>query len=283
MPIYQSILADKFVGAIASSSPGTGWSVVPDLQTLINNARSANLPLFLRAGTYPSTQISISSSNGGGNPLVLSGVPGKTTIQLSGSAQYLLSINYVNNVKISNIAFDGNNIALTDPAITAGLINVSAAKSFVINDCTVINSKLAGVSCYLLSEGTIFNTSIRNCNIGVFCYDATILIDKNNVEFCRNNGIVIFAGGDKSIFNGSVISRNGVHDIANEAGGSGEYGNGVVVYLANGVKVNENTIYKCTFSAVRVNGANDCIVSANYCADLGSVPCGSKRRDPVPT
>jgi hypothetical protein len=89
MSIYQSMLPDRIVGASASSSPGTGWISVTNLSVLLTNARTANLPLFLLAGAYPSLQLDITTATGGGNPLTLNGVAGAVTIQLSGSAPYL--------------------------------------------------------------------------------------------------------------------------------------------------------------------------------------------------
>jgi hypothetical protein len=112
---YQKILDDRIIGINASTSPGTGWTTVADFPTMVTNARTQKLPLYLRPGTYPSLQIDVVTSTGSGNPLTLTAEVGTATIQLSGSAPYLFKANGVNNIDISNIIFDGNNIALTDP------------------------------------------------------------------------------------------------------------------------------------------------------------------------
>lgn len=62
----------RTAGAVASTSPGTGWTTVANVQTLINNARAANLPLHLKPGTYTTNKVDVLTSNGGGNPLISS-------------------------------------------------------------------------------------------------------------------------------------------------------------------------------------------------------------------
>jgi uncharacterized secreted repeat protein (TIGR03808 family) len=265
MNFYQTALPDRIVGTYASSSPGSGWTSVGSFPTLVGNAQAANLPLFLLPGTYPSSQIDVAS----GNPLTIGGVLGQVTIQLSGSAPYLFNVNGVNNVVIENIVFDGNNIALTDTSATAGLIKFqgSGINKFLIQDCVIYNTTQAAISCFSNCSGEILRNTIYNCDRGVFCQDAGVNIERNNVGYCNNNGIMLWTS--KQVGNTSIIINNYIHNISSSAGGTGQYGNGINIYRATGVRVADNNIYNCAYSAIRINAGGDSVVSGNYCATSG--------------
>ena len=265
MPVYQYNQPDRLVGQFATSSPGTGWTVVASLATLVTNARTANLPLFLLPGTYPSLQIAVSSGTGGGNPLVICGVPGATIIQLSGADANLLAINDVNNVVINDIAFDGGYQSITDPSNAASLVNVSGAavRNLVLNRCSVYNSTKCGISFHSDASGVVSNSTIFGCDIGIFSIDASVKVDSNVVAYCTNNGIAVWTSAQAGNF--STISNNTVRSIDAQAGGTGQNGNGISVYRAGGVKILNNTVSECHYSAIRLNGASDGQVIGNYC------------------
>lgn len=267
MNFYQTMLPDRIVGAYASSSPGSGWTSVSSFPTLIANAQAANLPLFLRPGTYPSSQIDISA----GNPLTVSGVLGQVTIQLNGSAPYLLKVNGVNNVVLENIVFDGNNIALTDTSLTAGLIAFQGPgiSKFLIQDCVISNTTQSAISCFANCAGDILRNTIFSCDRGIFCQDSGVNIERNDIGYCHNNGLLLWTS--TQVGNNSIIINNYIHDISNSSGGSGQFGNGINVYRAIGVRVADNNIYNCSYSAIRMNAAGDSVVSGNYCASSGEL------------
>ena len=259
MAVFQKVLDDKIVGASATTAP-TGFTSVVDFPTLVQNARTANLPLFLRPGIYPSLAIDVLTSNGGGNPLYLTAGSQTATIQLNGTVGHLLKVDSVPNVILENIVFDGNGLTPTD---NAGLLffNNAGAANFEVRNCTIKNTKVAGIYSYLAS-GTIKNSTITSCDSAVTGSDSVLRIENNTISSCSNNGIFIQTSTVTG--NGSWINRNKINSIDNVLGGTGPYGNGILVFRAGNVKIAENHINTTKYSGIRLNGAGNCHVANNY-------------------
>ena len=60
-----------------------------------------------------------------------------------------------------------------------------------------------------------------------------------------------------------MVSGNRVARIGAASGGTGQWGNGINVYRAHGVKVADNHVSDCAFSAIRCNGATNATVTGN--------------------
>ena len=60
-------------------------------------------------------------------------------------------------------------------------------------------------------------------------------------------------------------------NVANRAGGSGQYGNGINIFRAANVIVRGNRISNCAFSAIRGNAASNLHLEANSITDAGEV------------
>lgn len=258
---------DSVIAIEAAGSPGTGWTSAPDLQSVIDIARSAELPLFLRAGTFVSSKIDITTSTGSGNSLYMWAVPGTVTIQLSQDDDYLIGIDSVGQVRLSGITFDGaghNLTASTNP----GLIRIEGwdAADFQISDCRVSNSTKNGISVLSVGSGTIANNRIEVCDTAIVSLDSVTQIEDNTINWMNNNGIMVWTSTLTG--NGTVIKNNSIQGIENDDGGSGQYGNGINVYRAGNVKVLSNSIYSTKFSAIRLNAASNGQVSNNYCWSL---------------
>lgn len=268
---YLKVLDDKVVGLRSTAAPGRGWAAVADVPALIDQARGRNLPLHLRPGVYPSPPIDITAANGAGNPLTLTAQVGTVTIQLNTIAPYLIRNTGVDNVEITNIAFDGNNLTLTDPAPTAALVHFIGAgiRSFTMRHCDVRNSTAAGIACESGASGTIGENRIHACDSGVFSIDCLVRIERNWIADCRNNGIQVWTS--RLAANGSHIIHNYIDRISSTHAGTGQFGNGVVVFRAYDVKVTENNIYNCSYSAIRLNAAGNAQVIGNYCHNLREV------------
>ena len=265
MNFYQALLADRVVGAVAGA-PGRGWSQVPSLAAMIATAQAAGLPLVLLPGTYPSPQIDIAAT---GNPLTIGAEAGSVIIKLQTSAPYLLGVSGTGRVTLRGLVFDGAHLALTDRSATAALLKFEGAglEHFVIERCTIRNSSKAGVACLEGAAGEITGNHFSHCNMGIFCIDAHVHIERNDIGPCDNNGVLIWtnAPGESR----STVCYNTIHEIASKAGGTGQNGNGINVYRASSVQICNNHIGFCTYSAIRVNAASDCNVSGNYCAHSG--------------
>ena len=81
------------------------------------------------------------------------------------------------------------------------------------------------------------------------------------VADCANNGIVVVRSAQEE--DGSSIEASRITAIGNASGGTGQYGNGILVFRAGGVRVTDNRIDGCAFSAIRVNGGNRARIVAN--------------------
>lgn len=265
MAFYQKTLDDRIVGAVAGSSPGTGWTPVANFPTMVTNARTANRLLYLLPGTYHSTQIDLTTSTGGGNPLTITAELGTVTIQLSGSAPYLLKSLNVDSISISNISFDGNNISLNEPVTFPGLIRFSGSGigRFIISGCNVFNTPNTGISCDGSVTGKIIDNHINNCGNGIVSLDSLVNVERNRVTYCHDNGVQIWTSSING--NNSVVSDNYITNINNLSGGTGQYGNGIVVYKANCVKILNNVIGTTNFSSIRLNQGSNCQVIGNFC------------------
>lgn len=270
MALYQKTLDTTVVAVEAASSPGTGWTAAASLQAVLNAARSARLPLFLKAGTYVTGALDVTTTTGGGNPLELVAEPGTVTIRLSGSGSHLLNVVGVYSVSIRGINFDGNNHALTG-AGTQGLVRFdgTTASDFALTDCAVYNSTKAGVVVVNGAQGHITNNHIYHCQTGVYSYDGLVSVEGNRLVDLFDNGICVWTS--TATGNGSLVRNNTINWIANASGGTGEYGNGILVFRSGNVKVAENNIFNAKYSAIRLNGTRDCHVLNNHCWNLREV------------
>lgn len=264
MAIYQKSLDDTLVAINAASSPGTGWSLAANLQAVFNTARTANMPLFLRAGTYSTGALDVTAATGGGKPLELIAEPGTVTISLSGSALHLLQVDGVADVTIRGIIFNGNNQALTGSG-TRGLVRFinAGASNFSIENSAVLNSTAAGIVAEGGSKGRIANNRVSASVTGIFANDSVVDIEGNHLSTLGDNGIAVWTSSIAA--NGSIVRNNTIDNVNNASGGTGQYGNAILVFRAGNVKVAENTISNVRYSAIRLNATSNTTVVNNYC------------------
>ena len=262
MAFFQNKLADRIVGAVASSSPGTGWTSVADFPTLVLNARTANLPLVLLPGTYTTTQIDIATGTGGGNPLVMTGAVGSVIVQLSASAAYLMRVNGVSGVSLEGVIFDGGNQNLTEANQFAALLRFSGNITYTVRKCTIRNSPKSGIGTDSGAIGVIRDNWLSSLNYGVSFVDCGGVIDNNSISGCANGGVYVWNGSKYAVK--VNITDNYIQNIASGSG-NGQNGNGVSIYRASSVSVTGNTIYQCALSFIRVNGGDNCVIEGNKC------------------
>lgn len=264
MAIYQKTLDNTVVAINAASSPGTGWSLAATLQAVLNSARTANMPLFLRAGTYSTGALDVTTGTGGGKPLELLAEPGTVTISLSGTALHLLQVDGVADVTIRGIIFNGNNQALTGSG-ERGLVRFvnAGAINFSIENSVVLNSTAGGIVIDGGAKGRITSNRISACVTGIFANDSVVDIEGNQLSTLGDNGIAVWTSSIAA--NGSTVRNNIIDNVNNASGGTGQYGNAILVFRAGNVKVVENTISNVRYSAVRLNATSNSTVANNFC------------------
>lgn len=231
------------------------------LQKAIDEAAAAGKVLHLPAGTHITGPLSLPAN------CQISGVPGSTFLEFRGGA--CITAENVANIRLQGLVLDGRGLPLSEGPSDAllSLINVDQA---VIRDCRFQNSGNTGISLHGSSAKITDNEIMVAANAGIFAQDSTGLeISHNYVHDCGNNGIQVWRSSKGS--DNSIIALNRIERIRADAGGSGQNGNGVNIYRADGVSVSSNMITDCAYSAVRSNAGSDCQIIGNNCARIGEV------------
>jgi len=121
------------------------------------------------------------------------------------------------------------------------------------------------------SSGRVSNLSITGFEaaaiFAVNSYD--LILTQNRVGNCGNGGILVWR--DESGHDGTIVSQNQINGIAARAGGSGQNGNGINLFMADEVVVADNVIDECAFSAIRANTTRNAAIHGNTCTKSGEV------------
>jgi uncharacterized secreted repeat protein (TIGR03808 family) len=254
MPHRRSVLALLALApAAALAREGT-----ERLQAGIDAAARAGRPYVLPPETLVSGTLRLPD----GAHLV--GTRGRTRLALAGDAP-LIEIAKGARVRLEGIAFDG---AGRPGTREGGLVQATDVAGLAMEACEIV--RFGGNGLHLeRCAGRVAQTRIADIGrSGLFALDSRGLsIDGNTVERCGENGVSVWrsAKGDDA----TIVRANRIHDIRADAGGTGQYGNGVAVFRAGGVIVEGNQIRRCRYTAIRCNATSNVIVQANSCRDFG--------------
>jgi uncharacterized secreted repeat protein (TIGR03808 family) len=230
------------------------------LQLAANQAAETGTPLFLPAGIYSTSRLTLKSGT------QIEGAPGRSILRhRDGDA--ILSMTQAENIRLAGLVLDGGAKPLPDDG---SLLAATGIKHLDIANCRFIGSTGDGVVLRKVSGW------IKDCEIGdirkagLFSEDAGgFQIAHNHVRDCGDNGILVWrseAGED-----GTIVTSNNIERIAAKSGGSGQNGNAINVFRAGSVLVNGNRIADCAYSAIRANSGSNCQMIGNSCARLGEV------------
>ncbi len=226
---------------------------------MLKQAADHDQQIFLPPGRYVVSNLTLPDR------VRLVGVPGATRIVYGGNGYFLLAES-TERFELSGIVIDGDNQWLGDQ--TTGLIDAHRVGHLVIDNCEISGSSKCAVALERAS-GRIERSSISGAaDAGIYSVEASQLeITGNRVADCANGGILAHrwkAGDD-----GTIIRGNRVERIAAKSGGTGQNGNGINVFRANGAIVSGNSIADCAFSAIRANSASDIQIGSNTCRQSG--------------
>ncbi len=230
------------------------------LQLAADEAAANSTPLLLPAGVYLTRRLALKPGTH------IQGVPGLTILRYGGG-DAILSLEQADNVRLTGLVLDGGGKPLGDGG---ALLSAVEAKHLDISDCRFTGSAQVGIMLRR-AAGRIAECEISEIRkSGIFSEDAAGLeVTHNHVHDCDDNGIQIWrseVGED-----GTIVTSNHIERIAAKSGGSGQNGNGIIVFRAGSVLVNGNRITDCAFSAIRSNSGSNCQMIGNSCARLGEV------------
>ena len=231
-------------------------------QAAIDQAAGLGVPLMLASGRYIAGGVVLPHA------ITITGLSGGVEINAVGEGAIFFA-DGASDIVLENLGLRGN------PQATPG----GDIALLAFNRCERL--RLDGLR---LGTGPGNGIALENCsgrltNLEVAGFEAAAIFARNSrdlvirdcrVARCGNGGILVWGEGDERL-DGTIVSGNHIGDIEARGGGSGQNGNGINVFKANGVIVSDNVIQNCAFSAIRLNSTNDTQVSGNTCLNSGEV------------
>ena len=250
-------------GSINATDRGLLPGVVSDqskvlLEAIIETA-ATNQVLYLPAGDYYFSNIDLPDNTR------IQGVAGATRLIYTGRSHGLIAEN-ARRIELNDIMIDGANNQFSD--YTNGLLQVRGCRRLHLNNISVLGSSKYGISLERCG-GVIQDCDLAGAaDAAIYSVQAVGLTIRNNyVHDCANGGILIHRweiGEDNTIVSGNRIER-----ILAQNGGTGPFGNGINIFRAGNVKISDNHISDCTFSAIRANSASNIHITGNSCYRSG--------------
>lgn len=239
--------------------PESGDRKIRNLEQMIRQAAAENVPVFLPPGTYQVSNLTLPDNTR------ISGVPGASRIVYTGDG-HLFSAKNIRRIELSNLVIDGGNRWLGDYA--GGLLQFTGVDEVLIDNCEIGGSRKHGLQLERCG-GRIERSRISSvAQSGIYAVDsANLSIVANSVSECGNGGILVHRW--KKAEDGTVVSGNRISNIRANDGGTGQNGNGINVFRADGVMVVNNQISDCAFTAIRANSASDIQITSNQCRRSG--------------
>lgn len=257
--IAQVDLRGSLDGGENGLRPGAEDDQSRRFAALLKEAAANGRPLFLPPGTYRISNIDLPE-----NARIL-GIAGASRIVYTGSG-HLFAAEGVGHLSLSGLVIDGANRWLGDYA--GALVHLRGVGDVTVQDCEIAGSRKNAI---LLERcgGRIAGCRLSGASdAGLHAIESTGLsVTGNTVADCGNGGILIHRwakGADNSIVSGNRIAR-----IAARGGGTGQNGNGINIFRADGVLVTGNHISDCAFTAIRSNAGSNVQISSNQCFNSG--------------
>lgn len=231
-----------------------GDGVTDDSQAIkdaLTYCSTNNYNLVLRKGTFL-----INSYLTGKNNVKLIGYEG-ATLKLNNGTK-ILDATGVSNFMVEGIIFDGDNRGTTEE-----LVGIFTCTNFIMRNCTIKNALNRNGLVIYNSDAEIRNNTITGIvgSEGIkLDTNLACVVEGNKINNCKLAGIYA-QRGSKTIVN-HLISRNRITNIT-DTSGTGDKGNGIVLYNVGGCTISDNFISDTAWSGIRVNSSDDNIITAN--------------------
>ena len=239
-------------GGALGLEPDSGRDESATLQAALNRSDAERRPLLLRRGAYVVSNIELPVNvelHGHGARLVYRGAGAFVT---GGGCE---------RVRITGVDFDAGKLRMLLPM--DGALALSDCGDIAIRDCAF--SDTAGVGLSLVACGGQVSDCLFHYIGGpaaLFSRDATGLVIRDNiVRDAADGGILVHrsaAGAD-----GTIVTGNRIERVRADSGGTGPYGNGINTYRAHDVKITDNHVSDCAFSAIRCHSASNATITGN--------------------
>jgi uncharacterized secreted repeat protein (TIGR03808 family) len=244
-------------GLAAAATPAQAGKAF-DLQAAIDEAAGGNGIVRLEAGRFIVSGLTISG------PMQIVGVPGRTVLlAATAGAGAMLKARGTKHLTLYGLSFEGG-------GQPDDLVQLADVDHLRIDDCSFSSSRKVALSLERCG-GHVVNNEFKGCGqSGIFALDSTGLeISGNHVHDMGNNGIQVWTSEQRE--DGTIVVHNRVHDIRDEDGGTGQYGNGISIYRAGNVIVSNNRVSDCAYSAVRCNSGHNVQILGNSISRMGEV------------
>ncbi|HEV2896271.1 MAG TPA: TIGR03808 family TAT-translocated repetitive protein [Pseudaminobacter sp.] len=226
---------------------------------MLKEAANRDMPVFLPPGVYIVSNLALPRN------VRLSGVPGATRIIYGGDGHLMLA-EEAGHIELSGLLLDGANRWIGDHA--QGLLDLRRVGHLVVENCQVIGSGKNGIALERVAGRIDRSTISGAADAGVYSVEAVRLdITGNSVSDCANGGILVHRW--QIADDGTIVTGNHVERIAARNGGTGQNGNGINTFRANGVMVANNSVSDCAFSAIRANSSSNLQIAGNRCMRSG--------------
>ena len=246
-------------GAAFGLEPGAADDQSAKLQAALAAAARAGRPLFLAGGRYVVGGVELPAGTS------LAGVAGATVLQAAG-VQPVLAAEDAASISLSGLTLDGGDSAGSD----GGVLLCRNCSALVVENLAIMRGAGHGFLLQGCSGAVTGTTLTGHAQAGIFANNSRgLILARNIVGQCGNGGILVWR--DSPGADGTMVTQNRVTGISARDGGSGQNGNGINLFRADGVVVSDNVIADCDFSAVRANTTKDAIIRGNRIADCREV------------
>ncbi|QRM54645.1 TIGR03808 family TAT-translocated repetitive protein [Sinorhizobium sp. BG8] len=258
-PVLNADLRGSMDASEHGLRPGAGDRKSKAFGKLVREAAAKNMPVFLPAGDYVISNIDLPDNTR------ISGVPGATRILYSGDGR-LFTADGAKRIEFANLVIDGGNRWLDDTV--QALLNFAGVSNLAIENCEITGASKSAISIERCG-GRIEKNRISGAgDYGIYAVESKELSIVGNTVCDNANGGILVHRWQKSE-DGTIVSGNRVARIAATRGGTGEYGNGINIFRADGVIVTSNHVSDCAFSAIRSNAGSNVQISTNTCLRSG--------------
>jgi uncharacterized secreted repeat protein (TIGR03808 family) len=257
------LLQADFRGSLSAKDygvePGMIDPAAKAFQRLLADASARNMPIFLPPGIYRLSDIDLPEN------VRIEGVTGATRLVYGGDGKFFNAAG-TRRLSLSNLVIDGANRWLNDDQ--PGLLTLRDVPDLRIENCEIQGASKFGIWAERC-KGRIADSAISGAaESGIYAVEcADFEIRSNQVTDCGNGGILVHRwtkGHD-----GTIVSGNRIAKIKAKGGGTGQNGNGINIFRADGVMVSDNHISDCAFTAIRSNAGSNVQISDNHCIKSG--------------